>query len=334
MPEGGMRIGMKEQEIKTGERDWLTGVYNRQTTQDKIDQYLKDTQTGVFIVIDIESLDQMNNRYGHTIGDQILQEVARILGCMVFGQDVLGRVGGDEFVIYMSVEQDTKFVEARCKQIKGRLREIQVGEYLTIRLSVTLGGCIYEKGDSYQSLLKRAVQAMEEERAGKKRVEKERRPVTELTKGLIIDMNLIQRELSELELLPGAFCQDYATFKNIYRFVERYLRRTQRSACIILLTFTDKHGEFPTLKEREKHMDCLKDTIQSSLRSGDVFTQYSSCQFLVMVLDVTEADSEMIALRICDTFYSAIGSEGQMLLHHCYPMKPAGDPIPLPPELL
>ena len=61
--------------------------------------------------------------------------------------------------------------------------------------------------------------------------------------------------------------------------------------------------------------------IQISLRSGDVFTQYSSCQYLVMISDASAENVEMIADRICTAFYKAIGGECQgVLLHHCYQM--------------
>lgn len=90
-----------------------------------------------------------------------------------------------------------------------------------------------------------------------------------MKKGIDIDMKRIRRELAEQELLQGAYCQDYDTFKNIYRFVERRLRRTQSSVYIILLTLTDGRGEFPELTDREENMEILEGIIQNSLRLGE-----------------------------------------------------------------
>ena len=134
-------------------------------------------------------------------------------------------------------------------------------------------------------------------------------------------------ELAEQTMIPGAYCQDYETFKNIYRFVERRLRRAKISSYILLLTLTDGNGDFPPLEKRERQMAALRELIQNSLRSGDVFTQYSSCQYLVMVADASAENVEMIAARIREAFYRIIDNgSGQVLLHHCYPMWPAGRP--------
>ena len=79
------------------------------------------------------------------------------------------------------------------------------------------------------------------------------------------------------------------------------------------------------LQTRELQMDTLKSVTQHSLRLGDVFTQYSSCQYLVMVSDVDNQNAELIAGRIAETFYAETAAiEDKLLLHHCYPLKPAG----------
>ena len=125
-------------------------------------------------------------------------------------------------------------------------------------------------------------------------------------------------------MISGAYCQDYETFKSIYRFVERRMRRTGGSAYIILFTLMDRKGDFPPLLEQEAKMGLLQEVIQRSLRLGDVFTQYTSCQYLVLVSDLTLENADKIAERVRNAFYQADGNaEGRILLHHCYPMSPA-----------
>lgn len=144
-----------------------------------------------------------------------------------------------------------------------------------------------------------------------------------MQRSIEIDMERIRKELCEQELLPGAYCQEYEIFKVIYRFVARRLKRTNESAYIILLTLTDRKGELPCLESRNGQMEILRELIQySSIRCGDVYTKYSSCQFLIMVTDLSEADADMVAKRIADAFYQRLGEGAdQVLLHHCYPMK-------------
>lgn len=309
-------------------QDWLTGIYNRGATETKINQILAEKKAGVLFVLDIDQFKQINDRYGHITGDSVIQEVVRILNLMTFKNDLLGRVGGDEFVIYMPVNQDQKFVDERCRQIRSRLLGIQMSTPLINGISATVCGSIYQPGDTYRSLFDRADQLLltEKQKRNKKpaSLPAEQRKIR-AKKGIDIDMALIRGELSEQELTPGAYCQDYETFKSIYRFVERRLRRSGESAYIILFTLTDKAGDFPTLLTRESQMDTLKSVIQSSLRLGDVFTQYSSCQYLVMVSDVDSLNVEIISQRISDTFYEETSEiTDKLLLHHCYPLKPAG----------
>lgn len=144
---------------------------------------------------------------------------------------------------------------------------------------------------------------------------------------IAIDLGHIRKELAEQELVPGAYCQDYETFKVIYRFVERRMRRSEGNAWIILLTLADSRGELLPLVDRDEQMGLLSVLIQSSVRSGDVYTRYSSCQFLLMVLDLSEVDAELIANRITGAYYRNAGNLAGVefvLMHHCFSMRAAG----------
>ena len=292
---------------KLANHDWLTSIYNRGATETKINQSLSEKKTGVLFVLDMDHFKQINDRYGHIAGDCVLQEVVRILNLMTFKQDILGRIGGDEFVIYMPLEQNQNFIDERCYQIRIRLLGIQMTNPLINGISATVCGSLYQPGDDYKSLFDRADQLLLAEKR-----KKDRKPVVAAAeqrrsaarKSIDIDMALIRSELSEQELISGAYCQDYETFKRIYRFVERRLRRSSESVYIILFTLTDKNGDLPKSLTREKQIDTLKSVIQHSLRLGDVFTQYSSCQYLIMVSDVNSQNVELIAQRISNLFFS------------------------------
>ena len=105
----------EENEIlsRLASHDWLTGIYNRGATETKINQLLAEKKTGVLFVLDVDQFKQINDRYGHITGDSVIQEVVRILSLMTFKNDILGRVGGDEFVIYMPLAQDQSFADER-----------------------------------------------------------------------------------------------------------------------------------------------------------------------------------------------------------------------------
>ena len=142
-------------------------------------------------------------------------------------------------------------------------------------------------------------------------------------KGIHIDMKRIRQDLTEEYRTPGAYCQDYESFRRIFRFVERGLRRSGSSAYIILLTLTDKKGDFIALEDRERYMAILRQVIQHSVRTGDVFTQYSSCQFLLMVLGASRENALQIGHRIQNEF-QALTPEGPAICleHDVSPLCP------------
>lgn len=309
------------------ELDWLTGLYNRMTVEEKVNKQLKENAFGVLFVLDIDNFKSINDRYGHLAGDQVLQGVARILQKMVFGKDILARIGGDEFVIFMSVEPGENFIEKRCRQIKQQFLNLPGSSFIISRLSVTVCGSEYHRGDDYQSLFDRADQYLLQEKKLRKRktpCADDRLQGRKSRKSLSADIDQVSRELSEPDPQKGAFCQDYDCFVSIYRFVERRLQRIQSSVYSLLLTLADERGDFPDLPDRVALMEELHGIIQQSLRAGDVFTRYSSCQYLIMVSDATDSQTDAIAERILNKFSGCSSASGKYrLLYKRYPLKPA-----------
>lgn len=306
------------------EIDWLTGLYNRGTMEQKVNEYLIKQRIGSMIAIDLDYFKQVNDRYGHIVGDELLQEIGDILNKMFGGRNLVGRVGGDEFAIFLPSDLDDASLKSRCVQIKERFREIRVNKTILVKISMTVSFSRYQENDTYCSLFDRADQKIME----KKRIRNmKKNRVFELgiDRGIELDMSLIAGEMQEENPQPGAYCQDYETFKSIYRFTERRLRRVSSGVYMILFTLTDAENNFPTLDKRDYQMEVLGQGIQESLRMGDIFTQYSSCQYLVMVSDVTPESVEMIAERISRLFYAKRKEDmEEVVIHHCYPLKAAG----------
>lgn len=306
------------------EIDWLTGLYNRGTMEQKVNERLIKERTGSMIAIDLDYFKQVNDRYGHIVGDELLQDIGDILNKMFGGRNLVGRVGGDEFAIFLPAALDDASLKSRCVQIRERFREIRVKKTILVKVSMTVSFSRYQEDDSYCSLFDRADQKiMEKKRIRNMKKSKVFEPG--IDSGIELDMSLIAGEMQEENPQPGAYCQDYETFKSIYRFTERRLRRVSSSVYMILFTLTDAENNFPTLDKRDYQMEVLGQGIQESLRMGDIFTQYSSCQYLVMVSDVTQESAEMIAERISRLFYVKRKEDmEEVVIHHCYPLKAAG----------
>ncbi len=306
------------------EKDWLTGLYNWTAMEHRVNETLKSKQRGVMFVVDVDHFKEINDRYGHMAGDQTLKGIARMLEQLTLRNDLLGRVDGDEFVIFMPISQGPDFIVSRCRQIERRFAILPPSRFMVSRLSITVCGSCYQAGDSYEDLFDRAQQSLLQEKAGRKRLKRmgETNPYEDRDLCRRVDMKQICGELSDPGETEGAFCQEYESFINIYHFMERRLRRIQSDMFSMLITLTDSQNEFPALQEREALMDMLYQLVRRSLRSGDVFTRYSSCQFLVLICDAPAADTASIAQRIRQKFYQDVSPDSKYDLYcDIYPLK-------------
>lgn len=112
------------------------------------------------------------------------------------------------------------------------------------------------------------------------------------------DLTVIQQDLRETVKKEGAFFCEYGSFREIYRLETRRAGRSGTDTHVVLLTILNQDSSIPKAKVVEKAMDQLKDAILKSLRSGDVFTRYSSTQYLVMLAETTLGHAESVVNRI------------------------------------
>jgi diguanylate cyclase (GGDEF)-like protein/PAS domain S-box-containing protein len=97
------RIRLQRQLERAALHDQLTGLANRALLQERMDEALASTARSgnplAVLFLDLDGFKQVNDHLGHTVGDSVLQEVAARLRSEVRGTDVVGRFGGDEFVV-------------------------------------------------------------------------------------------------------------------------------------------------------------------------------------------------------------------------------------------
>ena len=84
----------------------MTGALNREATEARIEKRLSDDQKGFLFLLDIDNFKEINDTRGHMIGDQILIDLVQLLKSEFRQNDVIGRLGGDEFMVFMNQTQD------------------------------------------------------------------------------------------------------------------------------------------------------------------------------------------------------------------------------------
>jgi diguanylate cyclase (GGDEF)-like protein/PAS domain S-box-containing protein len=120
--------------------DALTGVYNRTYFEAEINRLQKGRQFPVSIImLDTDNLKVVNDNYGHTQGDKMLQKVANLVGEVLRAEEVFARIGGDEFAILLphSNAEAAKLVVSRIKDQLDKHSSQDENEH--IKVSVGLG---------------------------------------------------------------------------------------------------------------------------------------------------------------------------------------------------
>jgi diguanylate cyclase (GGDEF)-like protein/PAS domain S-box-containing protein len=112
----------QEQLAHEAQHDALTGLPNRRRMQDVLGSSLRSDAVAVLFV-DLDGFKPVNDAHGHEAGDELLRQVAARLSACVRGQDVLSRVGGDEFVVLMPGVFAPADADAMCARIRYAIEQ-------------------------------------------------------------------------------------------------------------------------------------------------------------------------------------------------------------------
>lgn len=156
----------------SAQRDSLTKLLNKDTARRRAEEYLNRRADGVtcaMLIIDLDNFKQVNDQYGHLFGDAVLTQVAREIEKMFRNQDIVARIGGDEFLVLMRNVSDRTLVENRCRRLLRILRNIFRNQNHDLPLSCSIGvAMVPEHGSTYYDLFNRADQALYRAKAGGK----------------------------------------------------------------------------------------------------------------------------------------------------------------------
>ncbi|PKL13624.1 MAG: diguanylate cyclase response regulator [Spirochaetae bacterium HGW-Spirochaetae-6] len=144
--------------------DVLTGILNRRAILDQLEKESSRTKRhGEKLAVGICDLDhfkEINDKYGHQVGDEVLRECTRILGENIRPYDYLGRIGGEEFLIIVPQQADTEplpiFERLREKIAQDKIMT-RAGE---LRMTVSIGISCQSEGGGVDEIIDRADKAL------------------------------------------------------------------------------------------------------------------------------------------------------------------------------
>ena len=143
------------------EKDSLTKVLSRAAFIMRVKRILQNSETNeehVLILFDVDHFKSVNDTFGHQIGDQVLFHIAEKLSSSLRTGDLIGRIGGDEFMIFMKNMKEQSIVESRIKELlQQALYEISP----THIVSISIGAVLYPKdGQTFEMLYEKADHAL------------------------------------------------------------------------------------------------------------------------------------------------------------------------------
>jgi len=162
-----VNIDMQKRELEALEykatRDPLTGVYNKEVTIKKIDKFISGHRIGqhMLMFVDFDDFKSINDNYGHLQGDKVLIYVINRIKEVFSEGEIIGRIGGDEFVVFAGNLKNIEDGLEKAALLKKELDTTFVCGNNYIPISASIGMALYpEDGLYYEQLIERADQAL------------------------------------------------------------------------------------------------------------------------------------------------------------------------------
>lgn len=142
--------------------DPLTRILNKVAAGEEVDRYISQYPEGmhVLFLIDIDDFKQINDTFGHTVGDTVILDIAQVIQNQFRDTDIVARVGGDEFLAFMkntTMEDAQEKASRLCQEASKRL----IGDDAIVNVTLSIGLAVYkDDGEDYETMFSMADRAM------------------------------------------------------------------------------------------------------------------------------------------------------------------------------
>lgn len=297
------------------EKDSLTGVLTRNYFEEKINNYLLQPNShGTFFMMDLDNFKMVNDTYGHKAGDKMIKVFADVLKKHTRENDLVCRIGGDEFAVFYPEMYKEYVIAERAENIIEMFskKKEELGYNIC---SVSIGIMTKYVGQNdidYDTLYDKADKALYHVKNNGKDDYHMYSYMSEdsvMTEQSIKQMNLkhLMRQIAERKYRQGAYAVEYDRFSYIYQFIMRNIERSRQHVQIILFTLVIPEDEKKTLVQIEDSLMLLETSIVRSLRRGDVTTRLGPTQQIVILMDANYDNGRMVADRIMNKYKSLCG---------------------------
>jgi diguanylate cyclase (GGDEF)-like protein len=152
--------------------DAMTGLRNKGALTREIDEFLEDESTdkGLLLILDLDKFKFINDNYGHDVGDKVIIQVADFLLKRFNGDELTGRFGGDEFILFIKNTDDEDKADKIAEEIIKNISEVVKLPDKDKKVGASIGIAVYHGVEkSYSELFKKADIALYKAKADKEK---------------------------------------------------------------------------------------------------------------------------------------------------------------------
>lgn len=159
-----IRNNEKKKELEDkADTDLLTGLTNKLATERKIKDFMarNPNAQSMLFVLDVDNFKKINDTMGHAFGDEVLRSLGQQITAIFRATDIIGRIGGDEFMIFLKGVSDDEAIRKEAKKVENFFHNFQAGEYVKYSATASIGVAIFpHEGNDFESLYKAADQGL------------------------------------------------------------------------------------------------------------------------------------------------------------------------------
>lgn len=153
----------QEQLESKADTDLLTGLSNKLATERKIKEFIAQNpqSQSMMFILDIDNFKKINDTMGHAFGDEVLRSLGQQIRVIFRASDVVGRAGGDEFIVFLKNVSDVEAIRKEAKKVENFFKDFKAGEYTKYSATASIGVAIFPKeGADFESIYKAADSAL------------------------------------------------------------------------------------------------------------------------------------------------------------------------------
>ncbi len=316
--------------------DNLTGLLNKSAVTSKLEMLVR-RKPGYLMMIDLDAFKLVNDIYGHSAGDKILISFSILLSGFLGPDDIVGRIGGDEFVAFSVFLKDEAAISDFSANLNSALLSDAkriLGEDMDIPLGVSIGAIYLSgQGEEYLESLNLADKALyHTKNNGKHGYSIHQDSAEDDTP--VMDLKTLSMILSERNESSSALKLDMSSFVGVYRYVMRYILRYHKSACKILVTLSpaDETDLMPVSLDDEESegvsvphstsadggagidlsiddlYDAFGDHVGSILRKSDLLMQVRRNSYFIILTDIIADGVEQVVGNILRSWREKYGN--------------------------